>query len=170
MSTHTKIINYIGSLLPKVRLEVGNSFSWSPGQQLITYKADSLNNLPGQWAILHEAAHALQNHSNYTTDFDLLNLEVAAWDKARNLAEDMDITIDEDHIQDCLDTYREWLHRRSTCPNCGVVCLQSSTRSYSCHNCYTNWTVSASRFCRPYRLRSTSSHRKRSRSNTATFS
>jgi predicted RNA-binding Zn-ribbon protein involved in translation (DUF1610 family) len=58
-----------------------------------------------------------------------------------------------DHIQDCLDTYRDWLHRRSRCPTCGMHVLQDKSNSYKCFNCGTSWQVSGRRFARPYRLR-----------------
>jgi hypothetical protein len=91
-------------------------------------------------------------HQTYRSDFELLLLEVAAWDKAKQLAASQGITMDEEHIQDCLDTYRDWLHERSTCPRCGTVSLQASPSEYNCHNCSASWQVSKSRFCRPYRL------------------
>jgi replication factor C subunit 3/5 len=62
-----------------------------------------------------------------------------------------DINIDDDHIQNCLDTYRNWLHLRSTCPECGIRTLQTDKYTYRCHNCHTIWKVTSERFCRPYR-------------------
>jgi hypothetical protein len=105
-----------------------------------------------RWALLHEAAHVLLGHTNYRLDVDLLLLEVAAWGKAKELAGELGVSIDENHIQDSLDTYRDWLHQRSACPRCSTVSLQVSSREYRCHNCLASWHVSTSRFCRPYRL------------------
>lgn len=104
-----------------------------------------------EWALLHEVSHALLGHQTYHTDVELLQLEVAAWARAEQLAADFDIHIEADHIQDCLDTYRDWLHGRSICPTCTTRSLQQSDHHYRCHNCHTSWRVSASRFCRPYR-------------------
>jgi hypothetical protein len=73
------------------------------------------------------------------------------WEKAKQLAESLNYTIDPDHIQDCLDTYRDWLYQRSTCPTCTNCSLQTNSRTYACFNCGTNWNVSSSRMCRPYR-------------------
>jgi hypothetical protein len=148
----TEIVSAIQAFLPEVILEQGDSFYWSPRKQIITYKVDDLGNDHGLWAFLHEAAHAHLGHSTYENDVELLLLEVEAWQAAKNIGSKLKIIIDEDHIQDCLDTYRDWLHHRSTCPTCGVVCFQDSPSSYHCHNCQNSWTVSASRFCRPYRL------------------
>lgn len=137
-------------LLPEIVITPGESLHWSPEKQVITYKSDeSDENL---WGLLHEAGHARLGHSQYKTDIELLQLEVAAWHEAEQIASLLDQKIDAEHIQDCLDTYRDWLHQRSTCPRCGIVSFQETSRSYSCFNCHKNWSVSASRFCRPYRL------------------
>lgn len=139
--------------LPGITFEPGNAFSWSPAQQLVCYPEALMGEASGTWALLHEAAHGILQHTSYETDFELLLLEVAAWQKAKELATELGTEIDEDHIQDCLDTYRDWLHRRSTCPTCGIVGLQHSARLYACHNCNSTWQVSNSRFCRAYRLK-----------------
>ena len=150
-----QVLDLLQLQLPAVTFEPGASFFWSPKHRTITYKDDAANNQPQDaWALLHEAAHAVLDHQKYQSDLDLLLLEVAAWHKAKDLAKDLGITIDEDHIQDCLDTYRDWLHQRATCPRCSTVSLQKSPQAYHCHNCAATWRVSASRFCRPYRLTS----------------
>lgn len=146
-----KLLSKLKKTLPDVTFTAGDSFYWSPKKQQVTYIAsDSEQN---QWALLHEASHAILDHQTYNSDYELLHLEVAAWHEAKNLSQQYKITIDEEHVQDCLDTYRDWLHQRSTCPSCSTVCFQSSPNEYRCHNCYSTWHVSNSRFCRPYRLR-----------------
>ena len=127
------------------------TFSWSPAKKTITYSLKNNETLTN-WSLLHEVAHALLGHKNYETDFELLLLEVAAWQKAKELANNYAIQIDEDHIQDCLDTYRDWLYQRSSCPTCSNTSLQQDATTYACFNCGASWTVTASRFCRPYRL------------------
>jgi hypothetical protein len=131
---------------PDIAFTEGSDFYWSPQQQTVFYASQG-----DAWSLLHELSHALLGHARYQSDFELLALEVAAWDKARVLAPDYGVTIDEDHIQDCLDTYRDWLHQRSTCPRCGTKSLQTDAQHYQCFNCQTIWKVTASRFCRPYR-------------------
>lgn len=163
-------IDELNKLVPGVRFEAGNSFCWSPKTKTITYNQEIIKEKTSQWALLHEVAHADLDHVNYSSDLGLLKLEVAAWDQAKLLAERFNIKIDEDHVQDCLDTYRDWLYKRSTCPNCDIVCLQSSPTSYKCHNCCTTWTVSASRFCRSYRLTTSIETEKRPQTKVATFS
>ncbi len=104
------------------------------------------------WSLLHETGHALLGHHSYKADFELLKLELAAWERARQIGQEVDVDIDENHIQDCLDTYRDWLYKRSICPSCGTKCLQQDDFThYSCFNCRAVWRVSASRFARSYR-------------------
>lgn len=146
-----KLIAELRRSYPRLSFMPGRQFYWSPETGDIFYQ----ENASGQratWSLLHETGHALLSHKNYKADFELLRLEVAAWERARRLAADVGITIDEDHIQDCLDTYRDWLYKRSICPKCTTKCLQQGDFvHYRCFNCHTVWRVTASRFCRAYR-------------------
>ena len=147
-----KLISALSADFPALEFIGGDTFSWSPNTNQITYNTKLTKK--GQlktWSLLHEVGHALLDHQDYDSDFELLLLEAAAWDKAVVLATNYGITIDPDHVQDCLDTYRDWLHRRSTCPRCGIKNFQASSTQYDCHNCGTQWHVSSGRFCRSYR-------------------
>jgi hypothetical protein len=144
-------INRLNALYPALNFKAGKQFYWSPETAEIFYN-EAANDDQAQWSLLHETGHALLQHTSYTADVELLRLEVAAWGKARELAELLDIKLDEDHIQDCLDTYRDWLYKRSICPKCHTKCLQQDNRvNYRCFNCHAVWQVSSSRFCRAYR-------------------
>ena len=145
------ILTRLSSEMRHIKFKPGVGFSWSPEHSVISYAALELSTQEGVWSLLHEAGHAQLEHRTYNTDFELLALEIAAWQEAKLLAKKLDVTIEEDHVQDCLDTYRDWLHRRSTCPTCGTVCLQHNSFDYQCHNCTNSWKVSSSRFCRTYR-------------------
>lgn len=129
----------------------GDTFSWDPKNTRICYKTARLESDNGLWALLHEIGHATLGHTDYKNDLELLHMEVAAWEEARQIANQYNITIDDDYIQDALDSYRDWLHVRSTCPKCYERCLQATTHTYLCHNCGTEWHVTRSRLCRPYR-------------------
>lgn len=131
---------------------VGDTFSWSSRKRIINYPATPPDPGHAPWSLLHELGHALLGHTTYQTDFELLKLEAAAWDKAARLGKKYGHLIDPDHIQDCLDTYRDWLHQRSACPNCSITSLQRDMHTYCCYNCNTQWHVSRTRLCRPYRL------------------
>lgn len=137
---------------PELTFVAGNSFYWSPETCEVHYD-DTKHDQPSSiWSLLHETSHGLLGHTTYRADLELLHLEVAAWDHALVLARTHEITIDDEYVQDCLDTYRDWLYRRSLCPGCGAQCLQmDATAYYRCFNCHTRWHVSPSRFCRPYR-------------------
>ncbi len=136
---------------PSLQFVAGSRFCWSPITHQIGYDAER-HDAAADWSLLHETSHALLDHASYEGDFELLKLEVAAWRKARELAKDFGVTIDEDHIQDCLDTYRDWLYKRSICPQCSTRALQQNDFAhYRCFNCHTRWRVTPSRFCRAYR-------------------
>jgi hypothetical protein len=146
-----QLIEILRAQFPDLRFTAGQQFSWSPENSEIIYKSGA-SGQQATWSLLHETGHALLGHKTYGADFELLQLEVAAWEKAKQVADDMGIEIDEDHIQDCLDTYRDWLYKRSICPECNTKCLQQDNKSaYRCHNCHASWQVTASRFGRAYR-------------------
>lgn len=141
----------LAARFPELRFRTGQQFCWSPETGEIFYN-HTARGRRAQWSLLHETGHALLGHTSYKADFELLRLEIDAWQRARELASELGLTINEDHIEDCLDTYRDWLYRRSICPACRTKCLQSDNYThYRCSNCHTAWRVSSNRFARPYR-------------------
>ncbi len=145
------LINRLQIDFPHLRFTPGKQFCWSPETIEIFYKANARSK-EATWSLLHETGHALLEHNSYKADFELLRLEIAAWERAKDLARDLKVNINEDHVQDCLDTYRDWLYKRSICPTCTTKCLQQSDFvHYRCFNCHTTWRVTTSRFCRAYR-------------------
>lgn len=149
------LVNTLSKDFQNIDFVSGEQFYWSPSTNQIYYsnKIDSSPEV-GAWSLLHEVGHALLEHKNYHSDFELLLLESAAWQKACDIANNYNIVIDPSHIQDCLDTYRDWLHKRSTCPMCSVKNFQSSPTEYKCANCNATWNVTIGKFCRPYRKNS----------------
>jgi hypothetical protein len=146
-----KLIVKLQTSFPNLSFAAGRQFYWSPENGAIFYKTEAKGR-EAAWSLLHETGHALLDHQSYQADVELLRLEVAAWGKARELAALFNITIDESHIDNCLDTYRDWLYRRSICPDCGTKCLQQSDFvHYRCFNCHKVWRVTAGRFTRAYR-------------------
>lgn len=148
-----KLINKLQAEFPSLHFTAAKEFYWSPESSEIFFNT-AARGRQATWALLHETGHALLGHSSYKADFELVRLEVAAWERAQQLAQHLGVTIDEDHIQDCLDTYRDWLYKRSICPGCTTKSLQQGDFvHYRCFNCHTTWRVTASRFCRAYRRR-----------------
>lgn len=146
-----KLIARLQAQYPNLRFTHATQFCWSPETSEIFYKPGAIDET-AEWSLLHETGHALLRHQSYCADVELLRLEVEAWQRARLLARDVGITIDEDHIQDCLDTYRDWLDKRSICPTCRTKCLQKDDgKTYQCFNCHASWKVGNDRFGRIYR-------------------
>jgi len=151
--TTTTLFDKIRSDFPEITFVESSRFSWHAGNRHIAYSPIALQDERSVWALLHELGHAQLMHADYTTDIELLQLEVAAWVKAHELAERYDITIDQNYIEDCTDSYRDWLHVRATCPSCYCRAFQRGKHTYHCHNCQAEWRVTRSRLCRPYRKR-----------------
>jgi DNA-directed RNA polymerase subunit RPC12/RpoP len=143
----------ISSDFPHLTFTPGTAYYWCPATSEIFYKANAAAvRRTDKWSLLHELSHALLGHTSYQTDLELLHLEVAAWDKATELARAYRLRINAEYIQDCIDTYRDWLYKRSLCPTCGTQNLQHDNGAqYRCFNCHARWHVSSSRFNRAYR-------------------
>ena len=125
----------------------GSVFSWSSSDETIYYSTAKSVADNAVFSLLHELGHALLGHKQYNDDLELLMMEVAAWKQAKILADQYHLVIDEHHIQDCLDSYRDWLHQRSRCVECATHSLQIDEVTYECYNCGTSWQVPASRMC-----------------------
>jgi hypothetical protein len=136
---------------PGLTFKAAPEFYWSPREKTVYYAKELKHESRWSWTLLHEISHGLLEHKTFTSDFELLQLELAAWVKAKALAVQYSIEIDEEHIEDCLDTYRDWLHKRSLCPGCAVKSLQKAPGLYACLNCRREWHVSSNRLCRAYR-------------------
>ena len=85
--------------------------------------------------LLHELGHATLGHRNFATDIERLRMERAAWDKAREFCKDYGVAYDEDFVEAELDTYRDWLHQRSKCRECGQTRYQGADGKYHCPFC-----------------------------------
>ncbi len=121
---------------------------WAPADHTVFFNPNKKN---ADWSLLHETGHMLANHTSYDSDIDLLKMEVEAWQKAKELGTKYGVNIDNDHIEDCLDSYRDWLYKRSLCPACELTGLEQQPGIYSCINCGKKWRVSEDRFTRVYR-------------------
>ena len=148
----SEVLEKLTSSYPNLRVKPGETYYWSPVEKSV-YFLEGDSSTEGVWALLHETGHSILEHERYFTDIELLQMEVEAWDQAQQLARVLELgkDIDEDHIQDCLDSYRDWMHKRSLCPDCTLSGIQINSNTYKCVFCHRKWRVSADRFCRPYR-------------------
>lgn len=143
-----KLLLALKEELADISWQESERFSWDPRHKTIFFSLDTEH---PKWSLLHEAGHAKCDHERYSSDIELLKMEVEAWQAAKVLATELGEAIDQDHVEDCLDSYRDWLHRRSKCPHCEQNGIESPKGTYCCINCTHSWTVSEQRFCRVYR-------------------
>jgi hypothetical protein len=130
---------------PELTFESADEFWWSGAKQTVFYDPKAADATAYS---LHELSHALLRHEGYERDIELIKLERDAWAYAKNtLAPQYDIEIDDDLIQDNLDTYRTWLHARSMCPDCEATGLQMKHQQYRCLACGHTWRVNEARLC-----------------------
>ena len=135
----------ISKKYPDISLVTGDDFHWSFDDNTITYQA---NDPQAAAHILHELAHALLHHQSYSRDIELIGMERDAWSYASTqLAGSFDVNIDDETVQSALDSYRDWLHARSTCPNCSASGIETSKSHYHCLACEHNWRVNEARIC-----------------------
>lgn len=153
--TFNSFLQQIKTDYPDISFVSANRPWWDPDTRTVFY--DSSSEQPN-YSLMHELGHMQANHHSYKTDLELLGIEVEAWEQAKIIASKYKIPIDQDHIEDCIDSYRDWLHKRSSCPACYQTGIQNKERVYRCPNCAATWDVSPSRFCRPYRKKQRTPH------------
>lgn len=142
------ILSKIKQDFPEIHFVSGDVFAWSPESMTITYIPGSSTD--GTAHLLHELAHALLKHSDYQRDINLIDMERSAWEYAvQKLAPryNVDIAMTDDIVQNSLDSYREWLHARSSCPNCQAVGIENHKHQYRCLQCQSSWRVNEARNC-----------------------
>jgi hypothetical protein len=130
---------------PQFSFKLGDDFMWSPSDSIVYYCKQDDNNQ--SIFLLHELSHALLSHVNYRSDVNLVTMERQAWDYTKELALFYDVTISDEIIQSNLDSYRDWLHSRSTCPKCKATGLQIKECTYACPACNYKWRVNEARTC-----------------------
>lgn len=143
MQSIALLLNSLRKEYPQFHFTDGAEFRWDPSSQTIFYKkSDDVASL------LHELSHAILNHRSYIKDIELIEMERDAWHFTTTfLLGKYGMVIEEDAAEDALDTYREWLHARSTCPECSATGIQTRQNTYKCLACSTIWTVNDARIC-----------------------
>lgn len=132
----------------EIRFVEGEDFQWSAEAGTIAHPA--IANLEDIAFLLHEIGHAALGHRGYERDVQLVQMEREAWEFAvGKLAAryGVGLSLEDDIVQLSLDTYRDWLHRRSSCPQCGAVGIESAKQTYTCLVCERSWRVNEARAC-----------------------
>lgn len=153
MPSITSLLNSLHTTHPHLTFEQGDDFHWDYNQQTIYYPAPTSDS---SWPahLLHELAHAKLQHHSYTRDIELIRLEREAWTYARTtLAVIYEIQIDTEVIESAMDSYRDWLHSRSTCPACHATGYEVKKHTYTCMACSEQWNVNEARLCNLKRYR-----------------
>ena len=139
MLATSSLIKKLRSKFPELTFTPGEYARWSPSERTVYYNPTEPH---AMWVILHEAAHGLLEHTEYSHDIELLKLERQAWHHASTvLAPVFGIAIDPEFIETQLDTYRDWLHAKSTCPTCHSNGIESAAGHYQCLHCAGSWRV-----------------------------
>ena len=129
---------------PQFIFEESDDFYWSKKENTIFFDLNSSN---FHLLILHELAHALLGHEDFWLDIELLKMETEAWDLVKNtITGQYGFCFNSILAEQKLDTYRDWIHKRSLCPNCKVNGFQQQDLSYKCPACGTVWQNNDSRF------------------------
>lgn len=141
----SSIRSYIARELPDITLTEGTNFLWNPSKRSIEYNSSDENYVI---SLLHELGHAQLQHADYSQDITLVTMEAQAWQRAKIIAQSLGSDISDELIQADLDTYRDWMHARSVCPDCSQNGVQIASREYTCPICHTKWHVNEARNCR----------------------
>lgn len=144
-------INQANNFFPDITIQQAEISLWSPSRKTVYINPDE--DQP-DWILLHELGHALLNHQEFNKDIELLAIERDAWNYAKSeLAPKFKIQIDQDFIEDHLDSYRDWLHTKSTCPTCRANGVEIAKNQYFCPICNTKWKTNIATQTQPRRYK-----------------
>lgn len=137
------LVKKLSSAYPQFHFEDSDHYMWAPAESTVYFNSE----MPNPAQLLHELGHGVRGHGQYNKDVALLAMEREAWEEAKRIGQQFDVTIDDDTIETHLDTYRDWLHARSTCPSCNATGVQTSRFQYRCVACFHEWRVNDARIC-----------------------
>lgn len=150
-TTSRPIIDQIISDFPDLVFKSADMFYWSARTRTVYYDPGVIEKPRGIWQLLHEIAHATLNHQRFDSSVALLRMETEAWTTAKELSKIYNVAIQQSHIERCIDTYRDWLYLRSSCPSCKAIATEYKPCTFRCFNCASRWSVSADQRSRCYR-------------------
>ncbi len=141
-----RIKHQLQSVYPQLQFQESKDSFWSPNVNTVFYAPIAAH---GDFCILlHEVAHALLDHRDFSRDIELIRCENEAWQHAKKvLVPQFNLTIEDTLIESHIETYRQWLHARSHCPSCMNTGLQMDEYTYECINCSARWKVNDARIC-----------------------
>lgn len=137
----------------QLNFKESGDFYFSARDNCIYYNKRYIEEEAGIFQLLHEIGHALSHHHHFESGIELLKMESEAWSKAQKIAQQYDLQIPEELIERCIDSYRDWLHLRSQCPNCKNTSIEVEINLYHCFNCQQKWSVPVDQRNRCYRLK-----------------
>lgn len=140
-----KLLDHLTQDFPAVTFVAGDDFEWQPKENSVIY---DLSDPSFEARLLHELGHAQLHHEQYERDIDLIAMERDAWQHARmELGPKYGVAVSGDTIHNDMDTYRDWLHERSTCPKCSSSGIETKKLLYRCVTCAHQWRVNEARTC-----------------------
>lgn len=116
---------------PELRFRKGIKFLFRPPKTIVQGPDEEYADL----LLLHEVGHALSHHVSFRTDIERLKCEREAWEKARELCSAYGVEYLEEVVERELDSYRDWLDKKSRCPGCGLTRFQTPDGVYHCPKC-----------------------------------
>lgn len=154
MMRFEQILRRLSEDYPELEFRVGERFKYRP-ERTIYYEQicdETYVNMPASQKrscgtntrleqnqcvlqLLHEVGHALAGHRDYVADVGRLKMEREAWEQARELCEKYNVEYDAQFVENTLDTYRDWLDRKSMCKKCGLTRYQDARGQYRCPGC-----------------------------------
>lgn len=125
------LFNRLREDYPELKFREGVKFLFRPPRTIVLADGEEYSNL----LLLHEVGHALLGHVSFTTDVERLRCEREAWTKARELCAIYGVRYDEEVVEAELDSYRDWLDKKSRCRKCGLTRFQTPDGRYHCPKC-----------------------------------
>lgn len=126
---------------PDLHFTYGKRFSFRPPKTIVI-GPDEGEKTP--MLLFHELGHALSGKHSYKTAVERLKIESIAWSEGKKAYERCLVSgryslpdWDDDFVEESLDTYRDWLHSKSKCKNCGLTMFQNQDGTWECPYCST---------------------------------
>lgn len=128
-------ITQLASDYPNFRFRIGKKFAFCPPNTI--FFGPPQPNYALQ--TLHELAHGLCGHKDWSNSVSRIKIEREAWERARGLFKTYQKLSpdpwDEDFVENSLDTYRDWLHQKTLCKTCGLTRFQDDSGAFHCPHC-----------------------------------